>query len=80
VLEAILDRIDLTQAYEPASFGVKQEHVLDETYSTARLVKMDSERFASLLDPSVNNKYKSRVTVNIYSTHLLSFSGKLAHV
>ena len=40
----------LAQACEPASFGVKQENVLDETYRKAG--KMDSECFASALDPS----------------------------
>ena len=41
----------LTQACEPASFGVKKEDVLDETYRKAG--KMDLERFAPspLLDP-----------------------------
>ena len=39
----------LSQACEPASFGVKQEDVLDETYRKAG--KMDSECFASTLDP-----------------------------
>jgi hypothetical protein len=39
----------LTQACEPASFGVKQEPVLDETYRKAG--KMDSECFAPTLDP-----------------------------
>jgi hypothetical protein len=38
----------LTQACEPASFGVKQEHVLDETYRKAG--KMDSECFSLMLD------------------------------
>jgi hypothetical protein len=39
----------LTQACEPASFGVKQERVLDETYRKAG--KMHPECFASMLDP-----------------------------
>jgi hypothetical protein len=39
----------LTQACEPATFGLKQEHVLDESYRKAG--KMDSECFASTLDP-----------------------------
>jgi hypothetical protein len=39
----------LTQACEPASFGVKQENVLDETYRRAG--KMDSECFSSMLNP-----------------------------
>ena len=39
----------LSQACEPASFGVKQENVLDETYRKAG--KMDSECFTSMLDP-----------------------------
>jgi hypothetical protein len=39
----------LSQACEPASFGVKQEPVLDETYRKAG--KMDKECFASMLDP-----------------------------
>jgi hypothetical protein len=38
----------LTQACEPASFGVKQENVLDETYRKAD--KMDSECFSLALD------------------------------
>jgi hypothetical protein len=38
----------LTQACEPASFGVKQENVLDETYRKAG--KMDSECFSLMLD------------------------------
>lgn len=41
---------ELTRACEPASFGVKQENELDETYRKAG--KMDSECFASMLDPS----------------------------
>jgi hypothetical protein len=40
----------LAQACEPASFGLKQELVLDETYRKAR--KLDSESFASMLNPS----------------------------
>jgi hypothetical protein len=40
----------LTQACEPASFGMKQEDVLDETYRKAG--KMDPECFSSMLDPS----------------------------
>jgi hypothetical protein len=39
----------LIQACKPASFGVKQEQVLDETYRKAG--KMDSECFSSMLDP-----------------------------
>ena len=39
----------LTKACEPASFGVKQENVLDETYRKAG--KMDSECFALTFDP-----------------------------
>jgi hypothetical protein len=39
----------LTQACEPAFFGLKQERVLDESYRKAG--KMDSECFASMLDP-----------------------------
>jgi hypothetical protein len=38
----------LTQACDPASFGVKQEQVLDESYRKAG--KMDSECFSSTLD------------------------------
>jgi hypothetical protein len=41
----------LTQACEPASFGVNgvnEEEVLDETYRKAG--KMDTERFALVLD------------------------------
>jgi hypothetical protein len=40
----------LAQACEPASFGVKQENKLDESYRKAG--KMDSGCFASMLDPS----------------------------
>jgi hypothetical protein len=39
----------VTQACEPAFFGLKQERVLDESYRKAG--KMDSECFASTLDP-----------------------------
>jgi hypothetical protein len=39
----------LAEACEPASFGVNEKEVLDETYHKAG--KMDPERFASLLDP-----------------------------
>jgi hypothetical protein len=38
----------LSKAYEPASFGMKQENVLDETYRKAG--KMDSDKFAPMLD------------------------------
>ena len=53
----------LAQACEPASFGVKQENVLDETYRKAG--KMDSECFASVLDPSNTD------LTNIIRGHLL---------
>jgi hypothetical protein len=43
------DLEQLTQSCEPASFGVKKENVLDETYRKAG--KMDSECFSSMLDP-----------------------------
>jgi hypothetical protein len=39
----------LTQACEPASSGVRQEHVLDESYH--KVGKMDFGCFASTLDP-----------------------------
>jgi hypothetical protein len=39
----------LTQDCESASFRLHQEHVLDESYRKAG--KMDSECFASTLDP-----------------------------
>jgi hypothetical protein len=39
----------LTQACEPASFGVNKDDVLDETYRKAG--KLDTECFAPLLDP-----------------------------
>jgi hypothetical protein len=39
----------LTEACEPASFGVNQENVLDESYRKAG--KMDSECFSLMLDP-----------------------------
>jgi len=42
----------LTQACEPASFGVNKEDVLDETYRKAG--RIDTERFAPLLDPPVH--------------------------
>jgi hypothetical protein len=47
---ASLDELEqLTQACDPASFGVNTKEVLDETYRKAG--KMDPECFASLLDP-----------------------------
>jgi len=47
---ASLDELEqLAQACEPASFGVKNEAVLDENYRKAG--KMDLECFALLLDP-----------------------------
>jgi hypothetical protein len=39
----------LAEACEPASFGVNEKEVLDETYH--KTGKMDPERFPSLLDP-----------------------------
>jgi hypothetical protein len=44
-----LDELEkLTQACDPASFGVNEKEVLDENYRKAG--KMDPERFASQLD------------------------------
>ncbi len=75
----------LAEACEPASFGVNEKEVLDETYHKAG--KMDPERFASLLDPVRTNLMKiirdsllegtqatDYITVelhklNVYSTH-----------
>ena len=46
---ATLDELEqLTQACDPASFGVNEKEVLDETYRKAG--KMDTERFALVLD------------------------------
>jgi hypothetical protein len=77
----------LTQACEPASFGVKQEDVLDETYRKAG--KMDSECFSSMLDPSNTDLMKivrgylleglnsqkgikaELYKLNVYGTHLI---------
>jgi hypothetical protein len=76
----------LAQACEPASFGLKRECVLDETYRKAG--KMDSECFASTLDlahtdlvniirgyllegpQSTNNLKTELYKLNVYSTHL----------
>jgi len=46
----------LTQACVPASFGVKEREVLDETYRKAG--KLDPERFASLLHPAQTDLMK----------------------
>jgi hypothetical protein len=74
----------LAQACEPASFGLKQECVLDETYRKAG--KMDSESFCSALDlshtdlvniirgyllegtQSTNNIKTELYKLNVYST------------
>ena len=77
----------LTQACDPASFGVNEKEVLDETYRKAG--KMDSERFASLLDPvqadlmkiirahllegtqSTDHIIAKLHKLNVYSTHVI---------
>jgi hypothetical protein len=46
----------LTQACVPASFGVKEKEVLDESYRKAG--KLDPERFASLIYPAQTNLIK----------------------
>ena len=76
----------LAQACEPASFGLKRECVLDESYRKAG--KMDSECFSSKLDlshtdlmniirgyllegtQSTNNVKTELCKLNVYSTHL----------
>jgi hypothetical protein len=76
-----------TEACEPASFGVRQEHVLDVSYRKAG--KMDSESFASMLDPvhadliniirdyllegtqSTMNIKAELCKLNVYGTHLI---------
>jgi 2OG-Fe(II) oxygenase superfamily len=76
----------LAQVCEPASFGLKKECVLDETYRKAG--KMDSEWFSSTLDlshtdlmkiirgyllegtQSTNNVKTELYKLNVYSTHL----------
>ena len=78
---------ELTQACDPASFGVNEKEVLDETYRKAG--KMDSERFASNLDPAQTDLMKiirghllegkqstyhiiaKLHKLNIYSTHVI---------
>jgi hypothetical protein len=75
----------LTQACDPASFGVNQKEVLDENYRKAG--KMDPDRFASQLDPvqtdlmkiihghllegtqSRNHVIAKLHKLNVYSTH-----------
>jgi hypothetical protein len=75
----------LAQACEPASFGLKQECVLGETYRKAG--KMDSECFSSTLDlfhtdlmnishgcllegtQSTNNIKTELYKLNVYSAH-----------
>jgi hypothetical protein len=77
----------LTQACEPASFGVKQENVLGESYR--KTGKMDSECFASMLDPfntdlmkivrgylleglkSKNDIIAELCKLNVYGAHLI---------
>jgi hypothetical protein len=46
----------LAQACEPASFGVNQENVLDESYRRAG--KMDLEYFSLMLNPVHGNLLK----------------------
>lgn len=84
---ATIDELEqLSQACEPASFGVNKEDVLDETYRKAG--KMDSGYFAPLLDPiqtgllkiicgyllegtqSVNNIKTELYKLNVYGIHL----------
>jgi hypothetical protein len=77
----------LTQACEPASFGVNQENVLDESYRKAG--KMDSECFSLTLNPvhgslleiirgyllegtQSTKKIKTELyKLNVYGTHLI---------
>jgi hypothetical protein len=77
----------LTEACDPASFGMKEKEVLDETYRKAG--KMDPDRFASPLHPSqtdlmkiirgylLEGKQASEYIVtelhklNVYSTHAI---------
>jgi len=85
---ATLDELEqLTQACDPASFGVNEKEVLDETYRKAG--KMDTESFAPALDLAqtdlmkIIREYhfegrKSTISVtaklhklNVYSTHLI---------
>jgi hypothetical protein len=76
----------LAQACEPASFGLKQECVLDESYRKAG--KMDPDCFSSKMDlshtdliniirgyllegtESTNNVKPELYKLNVYSTHL----------
>jgi hypothetical protein len=80
----------LTQACVPASFGVKEKEVLDETYRKAG--KLDPERFASPLHPAQTDLMKivrgyllegtqsteSIVAelhkLNVYGTHAILYS------
>ena len=62
----------LTQACDPASFGVNEKEVLDENYRKAG--KMDSERFASQLDPVQTDLMK------IIRGHLLEGTQSRDHI
>jgi len=77
----------LTQACEPASFGMNQDNVLDESYRKAG--KMDSECFSLMLDPvhsdlleiircyffegtqSTKNIKAELYKLNVYGMHLI---------
>jgi hypothetical protein len=77
----------LAQACEPASFGMDQKDVLDESYRKAG--KMDSEYFTPALDPvhsdllkiihsnllegtrSTKNIKTELYKLNVYGTHII---------
>ena len=63
---------ELTQACDPASFGVNEKDVLDETYRKAG--KIDPERFASNLDPVQTDLMK------IIRGHLLEGTQSTKHI
>ena len=82
--------LELIQACEPASFGLKQESVLDETYRKAG--KMDSDCFSTKLDlshtdliniirgyllegtQSTNNVKTELYKLNVYSKPLSTYT------
>lgn len=49
--------LELTAACQPATFGVDQKDVLDETYRKA--VKMDNDKFAASLDIAASGILKA---------------------
>jgi hypothetical protein len=79
----------LSKACEPASFGMNQENVLDETYRKAGM--MDSERFSPTLDLHQTDLMKvirgyllegtdstesikvELYKLNVYGTHIIPF-------